>query len=512
MSTAIKKALALLSFSRKPPLLCGRVSSTILRRRICSFSSHPFLWKLCQKENKRMTVSKFFPFCASSPVVHETSPIKLHILLVESTGTATAKCSQPPFPPSRVLPSPSMNPLARQDSRPSFISWWSDSNPGLPGPTINLHAMAKPLMRRMYHCQALIFIKKNSGSRLSKDVLETYSSYLPWDYVSRATKVAILSELTHRTQSDSNDARTVVDSPVLYHISQMLWSPDIRVRSASSRLLGNLASHESTVLAISELKLYERLVSLVVEDFENSWMAREALLRIVQRSEGVQAIVEAQLLDHASSLLESPREVVRKWTCELLEIVFRYDSAVVTILESKGCVRLISLLSDNSRAIWAAARIILSSIARKLEVTPAIAAKLLDCVSEIQQSSSSELRRWTCDLLVKLARHEPTLPVILESKACVQLVILLADKHPEVIDSVTKALSQIAEKLEGAQAIVEVEVLDDVSNLIESSSWSVRYWACTLIEALVHHESILPAVLESKAFFATAFPLAQQAP
>ncbi|KAJ7791243.1 hypothetical protein B0H14DRAFT_198398 [Mycena olivaceomarginata] len=82
------------------------------------------------------------------------------------------------------LRSPSMPPLNRQDSRPSIYSWWSDSNPGLRGPTINLHAAAKPLMRLMYYRQALDIIRKNRGSPLTSTVLETYSSYFPWDYVS----------------------------------------------------------------------------------------------------------------------------------------------------------------------------------------------------------------------------------------------------------------------------------------------------------------------------------------
>jgi hypothetical protein len=81
-----------------------------------------------------------------------------------------------------LLPlSPSlMPPLTRQDTRASIFSWWSDSNLLLQyGPTINLHAAAKPLMKLMYHRQAKEFIKKNKGSPLSTEMLEIYWSYLP---------------------------------------------------------------------------------------------------------------------------------------------------------------------------------------------------------------------------------------------------------------------------------------------------------------------------------------------
>jgi hypothetical protein len=81
--------------------------------------------------------------------------------------------------PKLPLSLPTMPPMTRQDTRTSVFSWWSDSNPLLKGPTINLHAMAKPLMKRMYHRQALEFIRKNEGRPLSMATLETYSSYFP---------------------------------------------------------------------------------------------------------------------------------------------------------------------------------------------------------------------------------------------------------------------------------------------------------------------------------------------
>ncbi|KAJ7483764.1 hypothetical protein B0H11DRAFT_1199447 [Mycena galericulata] len=70
-----------------------------------------------------------------------------------------------------------MPPLTRPQSRTSIFSWWSDSNPGLRGPTINLHAVAKPLLKLMYHRQALGFIEKNRGVPLSSELI---TSYLPY--------------------------------------------------------------------------------------------------------------------------------------------------------------------------------------------------------------------------------------------------------------------------------------------------------------------------------------------
>jgi hypothetical protein len=73
-----------------------------------------------------------------------------------------------------------MPPLTRQDTHTSIFSWWSDSNPLLKGPTINLHAAAKPLMKFMYYRQALDSIRKNENSPLSTEILEISMSYLPY--------------------------------------------------------------------------------------------------------------------------------------------------------------------------------------------------------------------------------------------------------------------------------------------------------------------------------------------
>ncbi|KAJ7461935.1 hypothetical protein FB451DRAFT_475899 [Mycena latifolia] len=129
-----------------------------------------------------------------------------------------------------------MHPCTRQPSLGSVLSWWSDSNP--PGPTISLHAAAKPLMRAMYHRQALAFIKKNSGIPLSKETLEIYSSYLAilrFKYVSPETKAAILRDLPARERSTSKfiapeDARPMMNSPILHSVEKLFRSRGIYLR------------------------------------------------------------------------------------------------------------------------------------------------------------------------------------------------------------------------------------------------------------------------------------------
>ncbi|KAF7360380.1 hypothetical protein MVEN_00767800 [Mycena venus] len=321
-------------------------------------------------------------------------------------------------PLSSMNLSSSMNLLTRQDTPPSIHSWWSDSNPRLRGPTINLHAVAKPLMKPMYHRQVLEFIRKNRGSPLSRDALETYSSYFPWDYVSCGTKIAILSELTNRTESGV-EARAVIASPVLKHIAQMLRSPDTRLRSASCVLLGNLASHECTAPAILELNLCEQLVSLMgEEDSELSQAAQGALCHIAQRLDGAQAIVEAPVLDHVLVLLESPRWAVRGRACDLVEKLAQHDLTLPAILKSKARVMLVSLLGDEHPEVVRSAQNASSCIAQRLEDAPAVDGKTLDHILALLESSNPDVRRWAFDLVGGLA--ESSLPALLEPRACLR--------------------------------------------------------------------------------------------
>ncbi|KAJ7636727.1 hypothetical protein FB45DRAFT_1056026 [Roridomyces roridus] len=86
--------------------------------------------------------------------------------------------------------------LERQFSLNSIHSWWSDSNPLLQGPTINIHALAKPLMKRMYHRQALAFIAKDTpGQPLSREMIDIYTSYLSCKYVLLETQLRVLEHL-----------------------------------------------------------------------------------------------------------------------------------------------------------------------------------------------------------------------------------------------------------------------------------------------------------------------------
>ncbi|KAJ6564933.1 hypothetical protein DFH09DRAFT_1278770 [Mycena vulgaris] len=132
-------------------------------------------------------------------------------------------------------------------TRESILSWRSDSNPT--GPNINLHAAAKPVIKFLYHRQALGYIAKNRGAPSSKETLESCSSYLACRYISSSTKIRILGELDLIRHCEE-DARTV-----LTFVDEWLDSEDVEVRVATYSMLGYLAlaGHIPVVTCVSGL-------------------------------------------------------------------------------------------------------------------------------------------------------------------------------------------------------------------------------------------------------------------
>ncbi|KAF7360421.1 hypothetical protein MVEN_00772200 [Mycena venus] len=296
------------------------------------------------------------------------------------------------------------------------------------------------------------------------------------------------------------DDTPAIASKVLDHVLALLKSSSPEIRRWACSQVGELARHESTLPTMLESKACVGLVSLLCDTHSDVVQsALYVLTDIAQKLEGAEAIVKAKVLDNVPESTESSCLEVREQTCILIGMLVHHKSILLTVLESKAFVRLLSLLHDeHPEVVWSATRA-LSQIAEKLEGAQAIEkAKVLDNVSELIESLCLSAPHRACTLIEAVVHHGSILLPVLESKAFAQLLSLLHNEDLEIVQRATKALFQIAEKLEGAQALVESKVLDDISGLLESSCWGVQYWACTLIEELVYHESILPAVLESK--------------
>ncbi|KAF7312881.1 hypothetical protein MKEN_00972400 [Mycena kentingensis (nom. inval.)] len=99
---------------------------------------------------------------------------------------------------------PLQRPGSISSSRPSTLSWWSDSN--TVGPTISLHAAAKPLMHLLHLQQARALIAARAGTDLDQRTMETYAIYLSYKYSSTATRTEVLADLSARAWSPLDSA------------------------------------------------------------------------------------------------------------------------------------------------------------------------------------------------------------------------------------------------------------------------------------------------------------------
>ncbi|KAJ7430497.1 armadillo-type protein [Mycena galericulata] len=375
-----------------------------------------------------------------------------------------------------------MPPLTRQQSRASIYSWWSDSNPGLQGPTINLHTVTKPLLKLMYHRQALGFIQRNGDTPLSSETLEIYSTYLLCKYVSASTQADILRHLTRRAESD-DDARAIADSAILVQIPHLLGSAIEKLRVTAGELLIDLVQHETIMSTILATSSFEIIVSLLKdEDVGVIFSATSVLASVAFRSHGAQAIVNTNTLTYLVELLDSQSEKVRSQAYTLITNLVLHEDKHPEVTR-----RVVYVLDNLTQSPYSAQAF--------------IKANILPHLVELLDSASKQIRENACVLVGNLARHESCLAAILAENPFEILVSLLRDADSGVIHSGTCALAIVAYWPDGAQAVINANILPHLSELLGLGSTSaIQANACILVRNLAQHESSLAPILAANPF------------
>ncbi|KAJ6542886.1 armadillo-type protein [Mycena capillaripes] len=333
--------------------------------------------------------------------------------------------------------------MQRRPQSPSSVrSWWSDSNPGLWGPTLNLHAAARPLSRLLYDRQVRALIKNNQGLLSSKSTIEDYASYFPRDDVWSSTKVAILRELSLRVETQLFEARNVVDSLILAQLPDLLRSPDHELRSSSCTLMASLASWKSSAAAVLAINPCEQVASLLHDGNENVVEAAVyALYAISKWPDGARAVVP-HVLDRVLELLDSPNKAPY-WKCDL----------VLNSCLSSGKDEDVNVVIGATCALFKAAR-----TPKGAQAT--LQAGVLTHLAHLLESNNVDVRLWACRFITNFGSHDMVLPDLLELKPCVLLAYLLRREGDiDVMVAAMSALVNITQPLEGALACVEVEVV-----------------------------------------------------
>ncbi|KAJ7453841.1 armadillo-type protein [Mycena latifolia] len=131
---------------------------------------------------------------------------------------------------------------------------------------------------------------------------------------------------------------------------------------------------------------------------------------------------------------------------------------------------------DNFDVVEDVAKL-LNSIATSAEGAQAVVdAHALDCVVELLDSRNTGVKVWTCELLAKAACHQSTRVGVLRLNPCFQLVSLLRDQDPVVIERSARTLCRIARVEEGALSAVDAKVLDYAQELLGSPNTMVCLW------------------------------------
>ncbi|KAF8202693.1 armadillo-type protein [Mycena galopus ATCC 62051] len=377
-----------------------------------------------------------------------------------------------------------MHPLVRSHTPQSTYSWWSDRNPA--GPTISIHAAAKPLVRFMYHEQVRSFIKKNRGVALSRDTMEICFSYLTYKYISPTTKSLILKELDTRVQIQE-EARTIQTFVLEQELAvQLLDSRDARIRHYTCNIFGSLAATYDSGTWGSEI--CARIVSLLRDaDTMVQASAVRCTARISETSDGVQAIGTTIIWEYLSEHPESDDLQTRQFLSKLLRNLADYDFMTLRIVESDIKVRQHAIYRLSMMSSW------------HKGAQAVIQAGAMDALPSLDYPDP-EMQRWTCDMISNLAfshesiSHGPIsaarLPIGVD--ICLKLVSFLSTNHKYVRESALMALSNISrspERTDYANGVKVAQAIEGVPALLDSCNTDVQKWTCEILGNLALHTS-----------------------
>ncbi|KAJ7491420.1 armadillo-type protein, partial [Mycena galericulata] len=394
-------------------------------------------------------------------------------------------------------PSP-MQDLTRQQSRTSLLSWWSDSNP--PGATISIHAAAKPLMRFMYHRQALDLIRSNRRFALTSSMLETYSAYVFCKYVSPATKAEVLREL--KARSRAGDACGVITSQevVFNQLTELAGATNVvnEIRLEACGLLGNIAGSPAPTHS-QRVGICARLFSLLHDrDDSIATEARQALSYAVSSGKVMDAVMDAQGLNYFGELLASPNTDVRDWTRGLLvEIAFRGDEHADPV---KLYTWILSVLRGNDPDFIQGILPVLTGGRKGVE--EGVTAKIVDYIPDLLASPSTEVLNLTWELLKDMVDYLSTAQLAFHKPLRGVPISVLCDYSPgnsdrDCAESTFSAVTDLW--LDNPQYVaIEAEVLDGVVELLGARPVWIRVNSCKLAGALASHYSTKSPILQLK--------------
>ncbi|KAJ7607578.1 armadillo-type protein [Roridomyces roridus] len=359
--------------------------------------------------------------------------------------------------------------LLRQDTRSSLLSWWSDNNPLLHGPTINLHAAAK------HGCI--------TGKPLSKESVEIYGSYLSYKYVAIDTRLMVLNHLTASAYIQDT-AQHISQSSVPELCAELLANPTLR--QATCSLIAVLLAH---ALGVTQVKAaIEEIVSMLCEE-----QTDEVARALASSSTNALQLGGARLI---AFLLASQIPLVTEWACAVIAKLARH--APTEPVNYTPFEQLLNLVQNADDPSSLQALLALDALAQHPDGASAITSTdILENILTSLHSRSANVQTRICVLVASLAKHKLALLVIIvlwNTPVTTSLLnVLPSDRDDDTVLTATFALCTLAEHSTAAGAIVSSDALGNITRLLFHRTPAVRDQACILIDTLVKHAPVASA-------------------
>ncbi|KAJ7601407.1 armadillo-type protein [Mycena polygramma] len=139
-----------------------------------------------------------------------------------------------------------------------------------------------------------------------------------------------------------------------------------------------------------------------------------------------------------------------------------------------------------------------------------VKADILLRVQGLLESTSAHARRWSCQLVGNLARHDSTATAVQELAPCAQLVSLSKQAvHWQVRSCAIYALSMICNHPDGALAAVNSNIVELIQELMAPQlsllSRQTLSWMSVMLEGLTEHQPGSLAVLDTQSLWLFIF-------
>ncbi|KAJ7432434.1 armadillo-type protein [Mycena latifolia] len=340
-------------------------------------------------------------------------------------------------------------------------------------------------------CLRFVSLLHDTDVEVIKNAVQGLRSLSNWpDGAQAAVDANLLHSLAELLDSPNGEIRAstfdmleelarlpATSTAVLHSLAELLDSPSGKIRDWTCDILEKLARLPATSTAVLQL--------LVLFSFhDNSYVvdgAVKLLNQIATFPNGAQAIVDANFLENVAHLVDSPDNGVWKGTWELLEHLARQR------LTAKAAVtQMLSLLWVAATA----AQTLYHTIRFREGAETAVEAAVLDCVPALLQLPNPGVWRWTWELLEELGHR-----TITERLALRQVVSLFRSGDPPIVQNAARILSHKIKSSEGAQTVVELNLLECLPELVESPNAAIRDLTWDVLLQLTQHETTAPAAL-----------------